>query len=243
MTEKLESAIKFAKKLIEKDADIISILVFGSVARGDFSEDSDVDLLIRTAAQKGKNCRDIFLNRKGLKADIIVRSDLLFGEKQEERLLKDKQFTGMFSECKIILDKDGYFNKVNKKVIEMTEKQGRRHFAGFEKKLYLAKFSKAIDKIDKLYNNNELIHLRFSMNNLLSELLNFKLSCEGIMKDLTEIQKLTFSRGKFPGFYKSIEEFYSDSNDGKKIEALKKALYEVTQPLGQLCQEYDTGWY
>ncbi|MFA5771178.1 MAG: nucleotidyltransferase domain-containing protein [Thermoplasmata archaeon] len=79
-----KSTIKKAVDLLKKAAKPAKIILFGSYARGDISENSDLDFLVVEKELKGRRMEMVRLRRilspLRIPADVIVVSDRVFND-------------------------------------------------------------------------------------------------------------------------------------------------------------------
>ncbi|MDT7901833.1 MAG: nucleotidyltransferase domain-containing protein [Acidianus sp.] len=82
----------FVEKVKEKYEGKVTIVLFGSRARGDYWPSSDYDLMIflERVEDKTKEAYEIYKLKRGFSADIIVLSKDELKDKIVEKMLEDK---------------------------------------------------------------------------------------------------------------------------------------------------------
>lgn len=123
MIKKFENAIKQINSLQKYD-EYKAALVFGSIARGGYSTESDLDIIVITKSDREFKILHPYIN--DIKLDLSYRSFNQL-EKEMNDQLKKKTREPMIAGCKILFDKDGSLTKlVNElnqiKPSELTQK-------------------------------------------------------------------------------------------------------------------------
>ena len=100
--KELEHELERVTKMLRKDKEIRSIMLFGSLARGDVSEKSDIDLIII------KNTKKKFLDRLDEIYSTLVPNvalDILVYTPEEFKAMKNRSFImGAMEEGKILYE-------------------------------------------------------------------------------------------------------------------------------------------
>ena len=114
MIDHLEMARQFVQEQLEHRSDIIGAMVFGSVARGEAGETSDIDLSILTKTGDAQFNRDLATWRRGVYIEAGLRSIEALSD--FEKVMKHPVHATHINDALILHDPTGYLADLQSRV-------------------------------------------------------------------------------------------------------------------------------
>jgi len=106
------------KKLMSTN--LISIVLFGSVARGDFIKSSDIDILLIS----NKNCDENLIEKELLKINSKIQIMILTKDEFKKRVIDfNHQLITLFLDGKVLYDKNKFYYKMENLFLALNRKK------------------------------------------------------------------------------------------------------------------------
>ncbi|AZR73001.1 hypothetical protein BBF96_06085 [Anoxybacter fermentans] len=164
MIEKFEKVIDQICKELQQRDNLVGIILFGSLAKGNYHKGSDIDLYVVGEDEKD---RVTFFYREGIPVQLLWRSV----EDFKKKILKPTRDIPMGLIGKILYDPTGMIQKYMEKSRKLAD-QGPKPLTDHEKIMIRATLSQDMEIINGLLDKGKTAEAVILMNDLLLEAIS-----------------------------------------------------------------------